>query len=166
MASARRSASPKMESSGQALSRGALYTLLRNPIYVGEIRHKGVCHPGQHAPIVDRAMWDKVAKLLLEHSTGSGARNSGTRSCVLMGKLFHESGAGLTPSHAVKGDRRYRYYVSRSLMKGPAARVDGGWLRSRSEHAPTNSRLAAGLLPITLSRLQFAFTIGYHIMWP
>jgi site-specific DNA recombinase len=101
--------------------------LLRNPIYVGEIRHKGVCHPGQHALIVNRAIWDNVAKLLLEHSTGSGARNSGTKSCVLMGKLFDESGEGLTPSHAVKGDRRYRYYVSRSLMKGPAARVDGGW---------------------------------------
>jgi hypothetical protein len=38
-----------------------------------------------------------------------------------------ESGEGLTPSHAVKGDRRYRYYVSLSLMKGLAARVDGGW---------------------------------------
>jgi hypothetical protein len=37
------------------------------------------------------------------------------------------SGEGLTPSHAVKGDRRYRYNVSRSLMKGPAARVDSGW---------------------------------------
>ena len=94
---------------------------------MGEIRHKGVCHPGQHAPIVDRAMWDNVAKLLREHSTGSGARSSSTKSCVLIGKLFDESGEGLTPSHAVKGDRRYRYYVSRSLMKGPAARVDGGW---------------------------------------
>jgi hypothetical protein len=30
-------------------------------------------------------------------------------------------------SHAVKGDRRYRYYVSRSLMKGSAAQVEGGW---------------------------------------
>ena len=116
-----------VESGGQAFSRGALYTLLRNPIYVGEIRHKGVCHPGQHAPIIDRAIWDKVATLLLEHSTASGARNSGSKSCVLMGKLFDESGEGLTPSHAVKGDRRYRYYVSRSLMKGSAARVDGGW---------------------------------------
>ena len=118
-----------VELGGQGvLTRGALATLLRNPIYVGEIRHKGVCHPGQHAPIVDRAMWDKVAKLLLERSTGCGARNSGMRSCVLMGKLFDESGGGLTPSHAVKGDRRYRYYASRSLMKGPAARVDaGGW---------------------------------------
>ena len=116
-----------VESGGQAFSRGALYTLLRNPIYAGEIRHKGVCHPGQHAPIIDRAMWDNVAKLLLEHSTGCGARNSGTKSCALIGKLFDESGEGLTPSHAVKGDRRYRYYVSRSLMKGSAARVDGGW---------------------------------------
>jgi site-specific DNA recombinase len=115
------------ESGGQAFSRGALYTLLRNPIYVGEIRHQGVCHPGQHAPIVDRALWDKVAKLLREHSTGCGARSSSAKSCVLIGKLFDESGEGLTPSHAVKGDRRYRYYVSRSLMKGPAARVEGGW---------------------------------------
>jgi hypothetical protein len=72
-------------------------------------------------------MWDKVAQLLRGHSTGCGARSSSTKSCVLIGKLFDESGEGLTPSHAVKGDRRYRYYVSRSLMKGPAARVDGGW---------------------------------------
>jgi hypothetical protein len=73
-----------VESGGQAFSRGALYTLLRNPIYVGEIRHKGVCHPGQHAPIVDRAMWDRVAQLLREHGTGCGARNSSAKSCVLM----------------------------------------------------------------------------------
>jgi site-specific DNA recombinase len=44
---------------------------------------------------------------------------------VLIGKLFDESGEGLTPSHTVKGDRRYRYYVSRSLMKGNAAQVGG-----------------------------------------
>ena len=64
-------------------------------------------------------MWDKVAQLLRGHSTGCGARSSSTKSCVLIGKLFDESGEGLTPSHAVKGDRRYSYYVSRSLMKGP-----------------------------------------------
>jgi len=99
-----------VESGGQAFSRGALYTLLRNPLYVGEIRHKGVCHPGQHAPIVDRAMWDRVTQLLREHGTACGARSSSTKPCVLIGKLFDESGEGLTPSHAVKGDRRYRYY--------------------------------------------------------
>jgi site-specific DNA recombinase len=65
-----------VESGGQAFSRGALYTLLRNPIYVGEIRHKGVCHPGQHAPIIDRAMWGRVAQLLRTHSTGCGPRSN------------------------------------------------------------------------------------------
>src|SRR5246127_1289368 len=95
-----------VESGGQAFSRGALYALLRNPIYVGETRHKGVCHPGQHAPIVNRAMWDKVAQLLSAHSTACGARSSSTNTCALIGKLFDESGEGLTPSHAVKGDRR------------------------------------------------------------
>jgi hypothetical protein len=132
-----------VESGGQAFSRGALYTLLRNPIYVGEIRHKGVCHPGQHVPIVDRAMWDRVAQLLREHSTGCGARSSSTKSGVLIGKLFDESGEGLTPSHAVKGDRRYRYYVSRSLTKGPAARARG---RDRAQHRsrrPKHSRRSA-----------------------
>lgn len=44
------------KSGGQSFSRGALYTLLGNPIYVGEIRHKGTRHPGQHQPIIDRAV--------------------------------------------------------------------------------------------------------------
>src|SRR6202140_3724390 len=85
-----------VESGGQAFSRGALYTLLRNPIYVGEIRHKGVCHPGQHGPIANRARGEKVPQLLGEHSTGCGPRSLSTKSCVLMGKLFDESGEGLT----------------------------------------------------------------------
>src|SRR3979490_2098984 len=44
----------------KSFARGALYTLLRNPIYVGEIRHKGASHPGQHHPIVERSVWDKT----------------------------------------------------------------------------------------------------------
>src|SRR6266436_403203 len=90
----------------------------------GECR---VSDAGQHVPIVDRVMWDKAMQLLHEHGTASGARNSSATSGVLIGKLFDESGERLTPSHAVKGDRRYRYYVSRSLMKGGAAQVEGAW---------------------------------------
>jgi hypothetical protein len=135
-----------VESGGQAFSRGALYTLLRNPIYVGEIRHKGVCHRGQHASIIDRARWDKVAQLLHEHSTASRARNSSAKSCVLVGKLFDESGERLTPSHAVKGDRRYRYYVSRSFMKGSAAQVDSGWRLPAAEIERTIAGAAQSIL--------------------
>src|SRR3954451_10572303 len=49
---------------GQPFSRGALYALLSNPIYVGEIAHKGARYPGQHEAILDRATWDQVQEQL------------------------------------------------------------------------------------------------------
>jgi hypothetical protein len=49
-----------VESGGCSFSRGALYALLSNPIYVGEIRHKSICHPGQHQAILDRAVWERT----------------------------------------------------------------------------------------------------------
>jgi site-specific DNA recombinase len=51
-----RLASNGSRSGEKSFSRGALYTLLRNPIYVGEIRHKGARYPGQHQPIVERSV--------------------------------------------------------------------------------------------------------------
>lgn len=48
-------------------------------------------------------------------------------SSPLVGKLFDETGERLTPSHAVKGYRRYRYYVSRNLLKGAAGQTAQGW---------------------------------------
>jgi site-specific DNA recombinase len=51
-------------SGGNSFFRGALYVLLSNPIYIGEIRHKGVRHPGLHEPIVDRELWDSTQLLL------------------------------------------------------------------------------------------------------
>jgi site-specific DNA recombinase len=43
-------------SGGRPLSRGALYKILSNPIYLGQIRHEGVCHAGLHEPIIDREL--------------------------------------------------------------------------------------------------------------
>jgi site-specific DNA recombinase len=51
-------------SGGSPFFRGALYVLLSNPIYLGEIRHKGIRHPGLHEPIVDRKLWDSTQLLL------------------------------------------------------------------------------------------------------
>jgi site-specific DNA recombinase len=45
---------------GQPFSRGALYALLSNPVYIGEIAHKGARYPGQHEAILDRETWDSV----------------------------------------------------------------------------------------------------------
>jgi hypothetical protein len=47
-------------SGGNAFSRGALYTMLQNRVYLGEITHKETPYPGQHPAIIDRALWDRV----------------------------------------------------------------------------------------------------------
>ena len=102
----------------KSFSRGALYTLLRNPIYVGEVRHKDARYPGQHQPIVDRfGVGPDPGTLACPYSSVDSKPN-GSMPSPLIGKLFDDHGERLTPSHAVKGKRRYRYYVSRSLMKG------------------------------------------------
>ncbi|HEX4580728.1 MAG TPA: recombinase family protein, partial [Acidobacteriaceae bacterium] len=116
-----------VRSGGQSFSRGALYTLLGNPIYIGEVRHKGTRHPGQHEPIVERTVWEKTDELFNAHAARARGKTSKSMSSPLAGKLFDEVGEGLTLSHAVKGKRRYRYYVSRSLITGTANQVETGW---------------------------------------
>ena len=53
-----------IRSGGCRFSRGALYQLLSNPIYIGEIRHKQERHPGQHAAIISRELWERVQQPL------------------------------------------------------------------------------------------------------
>jgi DNA invertase Pin-like site-specific DNA recombinase len=43
---------------GKPFSRGALYLILQNRTYLGEIVHKGQSHPGEHTPIIDQLLWD------------------------------------------------------------------------------------------------------------
>jgi hypothetical protein len=53
---------------GYSFSRGSLYRILSNPIYIGQISHKGTCHPGQHQAIIDQKLWEQVQKKLASNS--------------------------------------------------------------------------------------------------
>jgi site-specific DNA recombinase len=101
---------------GKPFSRGALYAILQNRLYRGEIVHKGQSHPGEHPPIIDQLLWDAVQAQL---ATNTAERNSGTRTrppSLLAGMLFDGDGNRMTPTHAIKKETRYRYYVSRPLI--------------------------------------------------
>jgi len=101
---------------GKPFSRGALYLMLQNRTYLGEIVHQGQSHPGDHAPIIDQPLWDAAQSRLAGHTA---ERSSGTRSrqpSLLAGILFDPDGNRMTPTHAVKKGMRYRYYVSRPLI--------------------------------------------------
>ena len=131
---------------GYSFSRGALYVVLSNPLYIGEVRHRGVRHPGQHQPIIDRELWDKVQQQLREHARRRRLRAVKVEPSPLAGKLFDPSGAGLTSSHARKGERRYRYYISRGLNIGPARRIHDGWRLPALELERTVAAAAQQLL--------------------
>lgn len=94
-----------------ALSRGALYALLKNPIYTGLISHKGQMYPGQHEGIVDRKVWEAVQEKL-EASRRYSGKQQRTAQNPLKGKLFDERGRPLISCYANKKGKRYRYYVS------------------------------------------------------
>jgi site-specific DNA recombinase len=120
-------------SGGCAFSRGALYTLLANPIYVGDIRHKDARYEGQHEAILDRNLWERVQQQLKELGRARrGVTGKGTVS-PLAGKLFDTNGNRLVPSHTVKKGRRYRYYISQQLVGGRAEDAGSAWRLPASE---------------------------------
>ncbi|HZZ23661.1 MAG TPA: recombinase family protein, partial [Roseiarcus sp.] len=102
---------------GGLISRGHLYKILSNPIYLGRLTHKGQAHDGLHDPIVDQETWDRVQLLLEEHAQRT-AGNCQSSDALLAGKLFDDRGNRMSPSHAAKGGRRWRYYVSQAILQG------------------------------------------------
>ena len=112
-----------IKSGGCRFSRGALYELLANPIYIGEIRHKQERYPGQHEAIVPRELWERVQQRLARQCCCAAANPRPVRSRVpLAGKIFDADGEPLYAQGAAKAGRRYRYYVSRSLVNGSVER--------------------------------------------
>ena len=39
------------------MQRGNLYGMLQNRLYRGEVAHKGQVYPGEHAAIIEEALW-------------------------------------------------------------------------------------------------------------
>jgi site-specific DNA recombinase len=147
-------------SGGNLFFRGALYGLLANPIYIGEIRHKGVRHPGLHESIVDRDLWDSTQLMLRSHAATHAPRARKSAASPLTGKLFDNSGQSLTPSHAVKGERRYRYYVSRNLINGKPDSGRGGWRLPAPEIERTVAAAAYTILSDQAAIAEASHTIG------
>ncbi len=112
---ARRSSSG-IRSGGMSYSRGSLYGLLQNVIYLGKIQHRDATYAGEHDAIIPQELWDKVQDRL---RANNNVRRSGSNSkspSLLVGLIYDEEGNRFTPSHAVKSGKRYRYYVSQAAI--------------------------------------------------
>jgi DNA invertase Pin-like site-specific DNA recombinase len=121
-----RTASDGSRYGAQPLSRGALYLMLQNRVYRGEIVHKGKSYPGEHEAIVDKPLWDMVQAILAENRVERADGRAGHAPNLLMGVLFDAHGRRMSPTHSNKKGTRYRYYISRSLLDGSTkANSDG-----------------------------------------
>ncbi|HXW82974.1 MAG TPA: recombinase family protein, partial [Candidatus Binataceae bacterium] len=161
-------------SGGQPFGRGALYALLANPIYRGEIRHRRLRHLGQHQAIVDPTVWDQVQARLRERAAQRRRLTPSPAASALTGKLFDEQGEPLYACGTHKGARRYRYFVSRKLIDGAERAKGGGWrlpahqiervavaaLRAVLRDRPA---LAAALQELSLPDLQAALEAAGRI---
>jgi site-specific DNA recombinase len=97
---------------GLSFARGHLYKILSNPLYIGEIEHRGVRYPGQHPPLIVRKKWDAVqAQLAANHHENRTRTNAKSKS-MLAGLIYDDAGNRLVSSHATKNGKRYRYYVT------------------------------------------------------
>ena len=110
---------------GAALGRGALFHLLSNRLYLGEIPHKGTFHAGQHPPIIDREIFEKAQGMLARQAGPKRRRRAGLEPLLpnapLTGLLFDDTAARMSPVASRKGDGAvYRYYVSTLAQKGQA----------------------------------------------
>ena len=105
----------------------------QNKSYRGEVAHRGQVYAGQHQGIIDDALWQTVQAQLANnrHERNVGARAESPS--LLAGLIFDPAGKPLTPTHANKRGKRYRYYVSSALLKGDDIESGSGFRLPASE---------------------------------
>ena len=131
-------------SGDQPISRGALYAILQNRLYVGEVGHKGESYPGQHDGIIAPALFERVQQRLGERRVERRLGTNADEPSLLAGLMWDEQGRRMSPSHANKQGRRYRYYVSQT--DGEAGTAAPAWRVSAGDiEALVRNRLASAV---------------------
>ncbi len=106
-----------LNKNGKPIDKGYIYRVLNNRVYLGKAVHKGTAYPGEHNPIIERDLWDRVHALISASPRARTKRPLGRTPAVLKGLIFGPTGAAMTPAHTRRGGRLYRYYVSMDTIR-------------------------------------------------
>lgn len=104
-----------IEYGGELFSRGALYSLLQNPVYIGKISHKGKIHDGLHPAIIPQDLWEKVQNQLQGQAPHERGMKKQTHQNLLTGLIFDEWNNSYVPVFTNKKKKKYRYYLNEPL---------------------------------------------------
>jgi hypothetical protein len=83
--------------------------------------HKGAEYPGEHDAIIEQGLWVQVHALISESPHKRSTRPSGRTPAILKGLIFGPTGAAMTPAHARKNGKLYRYYVAMDVIRNGSA---------------------------------------------
>jgi site-specific DNA recombinase len=117
--------------SGKPVEKGYLYRIISNPVYAGEAVHKGTSYPGEHKPIINGALWQRVQDVLKVNPRKRAANSRARTPALLRGLIFGPNGTAMTPSHTRRNGKLYRYYIAMDVLKrgappGPVSRIAAG----------------------------------------
>lgn len=101
---------------GKPWTKGAVYKVLANRIYLGEAVHKGVAYPGEHAAILTQRTWDLAHAVMAAPARQRAAASRAQIPMLLKGLIFGPSGRPMSPTHNRRRGRVYRYYVTREAL--------------------------------------------------
>ncbi len=115
---------------GLPFNRGALFHLLKNRVYLGEITHKGQAYLGAHGAIVDAETFAAVQEKLASQAHRHRGRPKRVSTMALRGLIFDADGEPMSPTFTHKSSGRvYRYYVSSPLQTGTRRNLRDGVIR-------------------------------------
>ena len=104
---------------GRPFDKSGLFKMLTNVAYLGKVRYKSEIHEGEHAAIVDAAIWQRVQNLLTRNGRTGGAAVRNKYGALLNG-LLHCTPCGCSMGHTYStknGHIQYRYYVCLRAQK-------------------------------------------------
>jgi site-specific DNA recombinase len=119
------------ERGGKVFAKSSLHKLLTNITYIGKLRYKNEIHEGEHAAIVDPAIWQRVQALLQRNGRTGGSLVRNKFGALLKGLLrCVPCDCAMVPSHTTRSqNKRYRYYVCCGAQKK-------GWRTCPSKAVP------------------------------
>ncbi|NBP40844.1 MAG: recombinase family protein [Betaproteobacteria bacterium] len=92
-----------IERQGKLITKGYVYKVFKNPVYIGMAAYKGQQYPGEHSAIIDQEVWDTVQELLKagdKHVKGGAGMRETKAPSMLRGLIFSPEGRAFTPRHA------------------------------------------------------------------
>ena len=128
---------------GRSFTKASLTHLLTNIVYTGRVDYRGTVYPGEHAAIVDLAVWDDINQEFRARKRSQPATAHKEQKALLAGLLFCKScERPMVATYSVKDGRRYRYYVCHGARQS-------GW-----HSCPTKSVSAARIEETLLSQIR------------